>query len=57
MRNIEADQLMEEANLISGSPKKLGMMEGIDETFDAALFIGYHTKRDAEGILNHTYNG
>ena len=29
--------------LIRSWPRPLGMMEGIDESFDAVLFIGYHT--------------
>src|SRR5699024_1298218 len=57
MRNIFQDQLSPKAKLILGSPKQLQMMEGIDSTFDAALFIGYHTKMGHNGILNHTFNG
>lgn len=57
MRNIYPDKLRSEATLIMGSPKKLGMMEGISTSFDAALFVGYHTKMGAHGILNHTYSG
>ncbi|WP_174614723.1 M55 family metallopeptidase [Virgibacillus ihumii] len=57
MRNILQDYLFSEAELILGSPKKLAMMEGIDETFDAAFFVGYHTRMGADGILNHTFSG
>lgn len=57
MRNIYVELLEKEAKLISGSPKRNGMVEGIDENFDAAVFIGYHTKSGSQGILNHTYNG
>lgn len=57
MRNIDPELLRKEAKLISGSPKRLGMMEGIDSRFQAAIFIGYHTRSGSEGILNHTYNG
>lgn len=56
MRNIDPESLRREAYLISGSPKRLGMMEGIDEHFDAALFIGYHTKAGTNGVLSHTYS-
>lgn len=57
MRNIFPELLRKEAKLISGSPKRLGMMEGIDSRFQAAIFIGYHTRSGSRGILNHTYNG
>jgi len=58
MQNIIISDLDPAARLISGVSKPLGMMEGIDETFDAAIFIGYHAKagtRDA--VLDHTYAG
>ncbi|MGE8206854.1 M55 family metallopeptidase [Heyndrickxia sp. NPDC080065] len=57
MRNLLPELLHPEAELISGSPKKLAMVEGLDETFDAAIFLGYHTKKGDFGLLNHTFNG
>jgi D-amino peptidase len=58
MRNILAHELNPAARLITGTPKPLGMMQGIDETFDAAIFIGYHSRAgSANGILDHTYSG
>lgn len=55
MRNILIEKLHPEADLISGSPKKLSMMEGIDETYDAVVFIGYHAGMGTKnGILDHT---
>lgn len=57
MRNIYHEKLHPEAELILGSPKKLAMMEGIDETFDAAFFLGYHARMGTTGILNHTFHG
>ncbi|HET6779061.1 MAG TPA: M55 family metallopeptidase [Gemmatimonadales bacterium] len=56
MRNLLAEELHPAAELLSGSPKRLSMVEGIDGGFDAALFIGYHAMagtRDA--IIDHTY--
>ncbi len=40
--NLIPEQLDERAELIMGGPRPLGMMEGIDQGFDAAMFIGYH---------------
>jgi len=58
MRNIIADQLNPKAALISGSPKPLSMMEGIDASFDACLFIGYHAQAGtAAASLDHTISG
>ncbi|MBD7909041.1 M55 family metallopeptidase [Sporosarcina gallistercoris] len=57
MRNIYPEQLHSEARLLMGSPKKLAMMEGITSDYDAALFVGYHTRAGSNGILNHTFSG
>jgi len=58
MRNILPEELHEAAELITGSPKPLSMMQGIDSSFDAALFIGYHARRGTySGVLEHTYHG
>jgi len=57
MRNLQIEDLHEAADLISGFPKDQLMMAGLDDSFDAALFIGYHAKDGSEGILAHTING
>ena len=58
-RNILPDLLNQKAKLLrdwSGGPK--GMMEGIDETFDAVMFIGYHAKAGTpDAIIDHTSSG
>lgn len=57
-RNIIAEALPEEVVLIRGwtnSPES--MMAGIDESFDAAIFIGYHIGAGFNGNpLSHTMN-
>jgi D-amino peptidase len=58
MRNIIADGLNPKASLVSGTPKPLLMMQGIDGTFDACIFVGYHAKAGtASAILDHTISG
>ena len=39
--------LSKRARLISHSFKRHGMVEGLDETFDAVIFVGYHAKADS----------
>ena len=57
MRNVIISELDSEAYLITGSPKPLSMMQGIDETFDAVFFIGYHARAGSvDGVLDHTYS-
>lgn len=58
MRNILPDDLYEDALLVRGSPRPLTMMEGLDRTFDAAFFVGYHSMAGTDrGVLSHTYIG
>lgn len=58
-RNILPDLLHSAARLIrdwSGSP--LSMMEGLDESFDAVIFIGYHARANTpDATLDHTMSG
>jgi len=58
-RNLIPEELHQDAKLLrewSGSP--FGMMEGIDETFDAVIFVGYHAKAGTkDATLDHTMSG
>lgn len=57
-RNLLPEDLDPRARLISHSFKRYGMMEGLDETFDAIIFVGYHAKADAaRGLFAHTGSG
>jgi D-amino peptidase len=57
-RNLLPEDLDQRARLISHSFKRHGMMEGLDESFDAVVFIGYHAKADApRGLFAHTGSG
>lgn len=55
-RNIIASKLPRAARLIRGwEPHPFMMMQGLDETFDAAAFIGYHSRAGANtNPLAHT---
>jgi len=57
MRNLKIEDLHEAADLVTGFPKNQLMMAGLDDSFDAAMFIGYHPKDGSEGILSHTIMG
>jgi D-amino peptidase len=56
MRNLPPDAIAGEASYISGSHKPLYMMQGLDSTFDAVLFVSYHGSVGAQAGLSHTYN-
>jgi D-amino peptidase len=56
MRNLLAEELNPAAELVSGGPKRLSMVEGIDGGFDAAMFIGYHARAGTRNAtIDHTY--
>jgi D-amino peptidase len=56
MRNLLAEELHPAAELLCGGPKTFSMMEGIEQGWDLAAFIGYHAKAGtASAILDHTY--
>jgi len=58
MTNILVEELHQDARLLSGSNRLLCQMEGIDQTFAAVFFIGYHQREGGgDGILNHTLLG
>jgi D-amino peptidase len=49
------DALPQGIRLVRSWPRPLGMMEGIDESFSAAIFLGYHSNvANIEGVAAHT---
>jgi len=56
MRNLPADELSGQASYIAGSHKPLYMMQGLDNSFDACLFVSYHGSVGAPAGLSHTYS-
>ncbi len=54
-QNLLLDMLQQDIQLVRSWPRPLGMMQGIDESFGAALFIGYHASAgNSGGIAAHT---
>ena len=53
--NLLMDALHQDIQLVRSWPRPLGMMEGIDDSFDAAIFLGYHSSAaNSEGVAAHT---
>ncbi len=53
--NILLDEIPRGVRLVRSWPRPLAMMQGIDESFDAVLYIGYHASTtNAEGVRAHT---
>ena len=56
MRNLPPQALAGQASYISGRHKPLYMMQGLDGSFGAALFVSYHGSVGAAAGLSHTYS-
>ncbi len=53
--NLILDRFPADVTVIRSWPRPLGMMEGIDSTFDAVIFIGYHASTtNTAGVRAHT---
>ncbi len=58
MRNLIPEAMDERVRFLSGQPKPLNHMAGLDESFDLALLVAYHAKAGTErGVMAHTYTG
>ncbi len=55
--NILIEELDSRARLNSGAPSPFSMMQGIDESVDGVMFVGYHARNgSANAILDHTWS-
>ena len=57
MRNLLPDQLHPAAHLVRGRPKAMGMLDGLDGSFDATVCVGYHARAGTLGVLSHSFMG
>jgi len=58
MRNLRHTELDPRVVYIQGNTKPLGMVQGLDESFDAVVFLGYHARAGTPGgFLAHTGSG
>lgn len=56
-QNLLLDRLPPGVTVIRAWPRPLGMMEGIDSTFDAVIFVGYHAgTTNSAGVRAHTFS-
>jgi D-amino peptidase len=58
MQNLLSTELDPRVSYIQGAVKPFGMVQGLDSTFDAAIFIGYHARAGtAKAFIAHTGTG
>jgi D-amino peptidase len=57
MANLDPRRIAGGASYISGRHKPRYMMQGLDDSFDAAFLVGYHGSISGQpSTLSHTYN-
>jgi D-amino peptidase len=56
-QNLLIDQFPQDVRIIRSWPRQLGMVAGIDDNVDAAIFIGYHAgTNNTAGVRAHTFS-
>jgi len=54
-QSVLIDRLPDDVRIVRGFPRPLEMMQGLDDTFTAAVFIGYHASEwTADAVRGHT---
>jgi len=57
MDNLILEGLPDNVELISGKPKPVSMVHGLDSSYSALFLIGYHSPAGSDrGVLAHTFN-
>lgn len=55
--NLLIDEFPRDVRIIRSWPRHGGMMAGLDQSFDAALFVGYHASTtNVRGVRAHTFS-
>lgn len=58
MRNLLPELLDLRVSYLSGQPKPMNHMAGVNSSFDLALFVGYHSRAGTlHGVMAHTFSG
>jgi D-amino peptidase len=54
-QNLLIEQLPDDVQIVRSWPRELGMMHGIDSSFDGVIFVGYHASTsNSSGVRAHT---
>jgi len=57
MDNIVLSEINSSVELITGKPKPVSMLAGLDESYSFVIFTGYHARAgSANGVLAHTFS-
>jgi len=54
MNNLLIERIHPETQLITGDVKPFSMVQGLDESFYGAAFVGYHARAALKGVMSHS---
>jgi D-amino peptidase len=54
MNNLLIERLHPETQLITGDVKPFSMVQGLDESYAGAIFVGYHARAAQKGVMSHS---
>jgi D-amino peptidase len=54
MNNLLIERLHPETQLITGDVKPFSMVQGLDDSFAGAVFVGYHARATLKGVMSHS---
>jgi D-amino peptidase len=54
MNNLLIEELHPETQLITGDVKPFSMVQGLDDSFGGAIFVGYHSRASMSGVMSHS---
>lgn len=56
-QNLLIERLPDDVRVVRSWPRPMGMMQGVDATFDAVMFVGYHAgATNPHGVRAHTFS-
>ena len=57
MENLNLAEINSNVHLITGKPKPVSMMAGLDKSYSCVIMTGYHAGADSkDGVLAHTFS-
>ena len=54
MNNLLVEELNPEAMLITGGVKPYSMVQSLDDSYEGAIFAGYHSRAGQPGVMSHS---
>jgi len=54
MNNLLIEDLHPETQLITGDVKPFSMVQGLNDSFNGAMFVGYHARASMSGVMSHS---